>query len=135
MRKRRHKVLFALLHSFEQEGRREISLSEILEATHELQDRMGVGYPFAPRIFYSGKLLRDLDTFYLRGYLDSYRYTHDSFVPKTFVRLNLLGRAEGRASYDQLLDPDRFEIKKCARLAIEHFNDRWKIFSRVAART
>jgi hypothetical protein len=135
MRKRRHKILFALLYNFEQEGRREISLSEVLEAIHELQNRTGVGYPFAPRVFYSGKLLRDLDNFASRGYLDCYRYMHDAFVPKTFIKLSLLGRAEGKSSYDQLLDPDKLEVKKYARLAIERYNQRWKIFSRVVAKS
>lgn len=135
MRKRRHKILFALLYNFEQEGRLEISLSEVLEAIHELQDGIAVGYPFATRVLYSGKLVRDLDNFASRGYLDSYRYTHDAFVPKTFMKLTRLGRAEGKASYDQLLDPDKVEVRKYARLAIERYNERWKIFSRVLTKS
>lgn len=134
--KRRQALLLAILTKFEEQGRaqarREISLSEILEGIQEIQKTVYLGYSFAKDIFYSRNLLQDIARLSRRGYLDEYRYVHDSFLPKDFVRLTWFGQAEGRDAVATLKADLGEQLNRGIKIARDQFNHRWRLFSRAA---
>lgn len=134
--KQRLRIVLALLARFDEqsraEGRREISLSEILEGAQEVQKSVDIGYNFAKEILYSRALFRDIALLRRQGYLEEYRYIHDSFLPKSFIRLTQLGKAEGRSAAVTLASEFRERINRSVALAKEQANQRWRLFSRAA---
>lgn len=133
---RRRQLLLALLALFEEheqeEQRREISLSEVLESVQEIQRGVNLGYTFAKDVFYSRNLLQDIAWLSRRGYLDEYRYIHDSFLPKGFVRLTRVGQGEGRAKIATLPGNLREDFYRAIGIAKDRFSQRWKLFGRAA---
>lgn len=134
--KRRLEVLLAILTRFEEQGRGEmggeISLSEVLEGIQEIQKSVDIGYYFSKDIVYSRNLLRDITQLRRRGYLDEYRYMHDSFLPKSFIRLKGLGKAEGRNVLATLAADLREHLNRGITVARDQASQRWRIFSRAA---
>ena len=87
----RRDVLLVALRLFDEEGEGEISLHDLQKTVDDLQRDLPLGYHFSKRSAYSEGLLSDMGALDYGGYLDEYRYRHDSFLPKTFVSLTPLG--------------------------------------------
>jgi hypothetical protein len=123
-------VVIATLYSYHEFGKKEISLSEILESIQKLQDKVPLKYSFSKRFLYSVDLLEDLADLKYKGYIRSYKYRHDLFLPKNFIKLTPLGIGKAKKIKEQL--PINF-TKMLAQIvsdSIKNYEERWRLWSR-----
>jgi len=124
-------ILLAIMHIFSEQGREEVSLSELQESIAEFQREFNsLGYAYSNRFLYSLDVLTDLKELYHNGYIRQYNYRHDSFLPKRFLALTPLGKGHSRKILDMLSEDEMQNLKSTVTKAIENHRLRWRLWSR-----
>ena len=126
----RTEILLAALYLFSQHGKEEVSLSEFQECVSKFQKEFPLGYEFFETFLCSLDLLADLENLVEQGYARRYTYSHDSLLPKNFIRLMPLGRWYVKRIISGL-SPDMIEaLNKAVVNAISNYKKRWGSWAR-----
>ena len=126
----RPEILLAMLYIFAEHGKEEVSISEFQECVSEFQRQFPLGYDFFETFLCSLDLLTDLENLGEQGYTRRYTYSHDSLLPKNFIRLMPLGRWHAKGIVPGL-SPDRIEaVDKAVVNAISNYTKRWGSWAR-----
>jgi hypothetical protein len=126
-------VLLVCLLSFTKRGREEISLPEILDGALHVQEGLPLGYKFSTDILYSSELFRDIAQLEEVGYIRRYVYTHDSFLPKGYVTLSMLGRGRAERTAKGLSQPVLDIIGHAVDTSMAQHKESWRLYPRVRA--
>jgi hypothetical protein len=126
-------VLLVSLLSFTKRGQEEISLPEILDSALHVQEGLPLGYEFSRDILYSGELFRDMAQLEESGYIRRYVYTHDSFLPKGYVTLSMLGRGRAEKRAQGLSQPVLDIIGRAVDTSIAQHRESWRLYPRARA--
>jgi len=124
-------VLLACLLSFTKRGQEEISLPEILDGVFHLKQALRLGYEFSRDLLYSSRLFEDIAQLEEHGYVRRHVYTHDAFLPKSYVTLTMLGRGHAEMVTQHLTEPTLEAISKAVQVSIGDHKEYWRLYSRV----
>lgn len=119
-----------ILKIFLNKGVEEVSLPELTECVAELGKLSLVSYHFPEGLFYSYELFDDLKILEYKGCIQRYEYTHDSFLPKTYYKLTMLGQGVGKRLLDILSEEMKRTVEDAVALSITNNNRRWRLVSR-----
>lgn len=122
--------LLAIFYAFDLEEIPEVSLSEFTESIIELQKKHEFGYDFPEGLFYSHRLMEELQSLQYTGTLRHYEYRHDGFLPKSYFRLTLLGKEKGQQISKAIPPPLLQEINAAVTIALDREINRWGLFAR-----
>lgn len=123
-------MLLATLYLFSEEGKEEVSLSELQECISEFQKEFSLGYNFSENFLCSLDLLTDIKDLYYQRYIRQYIYRHDAFLPKRFVSLLPLGRGRGKKIVEQLSPEMLGALKSAVAGAIRNYQETWRSWAR-----
>lgn len=126
-------VLLACLLSFTKRGQEEISLPEILDGALHVQEGLPLGYEFSKDILYSSKFFGDIARLEESGYIRRYVYTHDAFLPKSYVTLTMLGRGHAEKTAKGLSQPVLDIIGHAVDTSIAQHRESWRLYPRERA--
>jgi hypothetical protein len=126
-------VLLACLQSFTNHGEGEISLPEILDSALHIQEAVPLGYEFSKDILYSSKFFRDIAELEENGYIRQYVYAHDSFLPKGYVTLTMLGRGHAEKTARGLPQSVLEIIANAVDTSLTQHKSYWRLYSRARA--
>lgn len=124
--------LLAALCLFERMGAREVSLAALSDCIVEAKKELPLDYPFAEKAYFSASLFQDLAELEFRGYLDEYRYIHDSYLPKTYYRLTWLGKGRGTEAASRLAEAgdDLEKLRRAVVVSLQNEANRWRLWRR-----
>lgn len=123
-------ILLAILYLFAEHGKEEVSLSEFQECVSEFQKEFPLGYDFFETFLCSLDLFTDLENLCEEGYSRRYTYSHDTLLPKNFIRLMPLGRWHAKKII-QRLSPDMIEaLNRTVVSAIRNYKKMWGSWAR-----
>jgi hypothetical protein len=124
-------VLLACLFLFTEQGEEEISVPEILEGISRLQGVLPLGYDFSKGFLYSSKLFVHITQLEENGYIRRYQYTHDGFLPKSYVALTMLGRGRAEKTTEQLPQPTIDALREAVGAAVAQHREYWRLYARI----
>jgi len=133
-KKRRLDILIALLEWFKSEGRDEVSLLEINKSINKLEQSLGLGYKFLDKILYSDQLMEDLHSLDNKLIINQYSYTHNGFLPRSYISLTSYGIGTAKELVKTLPQDTLENIAKVARESAEDYEETLKFFARPARR-
>jgi len=122
--------ILAVLFTFEEQGRKEVSLPEFLECVARLEEELSLGYKFSEKFVYSASLLRDMEELSFSAYVRQIRYVYDSFLPKRYLTLSALGRGRARRIVDSMPERIRGSVVDAVRYAMKAQDQRWRLWAR-----
>lgn len=126
----RIETLLAILYLFSEHGKEEVSLGEVQECVSKLQNEFPLGYEFFETFLCSFDLFADLEKLCGEGYIRRYTYSHDTLLPKNFIRLIPSGRWSAKKIMPGL-PPDMIEaINRNVVSAINNYKKRWGSWAR-----
>ena len=126
----RRDILLAALYFFSKHGKEEVSLSEFQEGVSEFQKEFPLGYDFFETFLCSLDLFTDLENLCEEGYSRRYTYSHDTLLPKNFIRLMPLGRWHAKKII-QRLSLDMIEaLNRTVVSAIRNYEKMWGSWAR-----
>lgn len=126
----RSEILLATVYFFSEHGKQEVSLSEFQGCVSEFQKEFPLGYDFFETFLASLDLFTDLESLCQEGYSRRYTYSHDSLLPKNFIRLMPLGRRRAKKII-QTLSPNIIEaLNKAIISAIGNYKKTWGSWAR-----
>jgi hypothetical protein len=123
-------TLLATLYVFQEQGRKEVSLSEFNECISNLQKHLPLNYSFSERFPFSIDLLSDLRELSYNGYIRHLRYRHDAYLPKTFLVLTQLGKGHAKKILQKLPADVYSNLKVVVANTIKDYKKRWVLWSR-----
>lgn len=123
-------ILLAALYFFSEHGKEEVSLSEFQECVSEFQKEFPLGYDFFETFLCSLDLFTDLENLCEEGYSRRYTYSHDTLLPKNFIRLMPLGTRRAK-NIIRSLSSDKIEaLNKAVVSAIGNYKKMWGLWGR-----
>ena len=126
----RTETLLAILYLFAEHGKEEVSIGEVQECVFKLQKEFPLGYDFFETFLCSLDLFTDLEKLCEEGYSRRYTYSHDTLLPKNFIRLVPSGRWSAKKII-QGLSPDMIEaLNRNVVSAIRNYKKRWGSWAR-----
>jgi len=126
----RVETLLTILYFFSEHGKEEVSLGEVQESVSKLQKEFPLGYEFFETFLCSFDLFTDLDKLSGEGYIRRYTYSHDTLIPKNFIRLMPTGSWSAKRIV-RGLPPDMIEaINRSVVSAISNYKKRWGSWAR-----
>jgi len=126
----RENFLLAILKQFQMRGKKETSLTEILESAQKLDEKITLDYDFHDKLLYSSAMFHDLDELIFKGYIHEIVYRHDSFLPKRYVTLTGVGNLEGKQILQNLSEETKKDLYDSVNFAMQNYVQRWRYWSR-----
>jgi len=117
--------------SFTKRGEEEISLPEVFDGVLRLQEALRLGYEFSKDFLYSSKVFEDIAQLEEHGYVRRHVYTHDGFLPKSYVTLTMLGRGHAEMVAQHLTEPTQEAISEAVQTSIADHKEYWRLYSRM----
>jgi len=127
---KRIEAILALLASFRQYGKKEVSLSEFQIAAMDWQRSFPLGYSFSGAFLYSYELFEDLNALEYEGEVSELVYRHDGFLPKSFIELSATGLLRGQQILAEFSEEDRAALENAVAKGVEHYYHTWRLWSR-----
>lgn len=129
-RETRPDKLLAFLYHFDNLGIREISITELLYAVRNAQQKKDFGYRFSDKIFYSSDVFDELNRLQDEGYIKRYSYKYDGYFPMNYVALTPTGFKQSKKVAESISPEEADIIHESVKNAIHTLKEMYRIWSR-----
>jgi hypothetical protein len=129
--KDKKEFLLTALWYFHEQGKDEVSISELQESISQYQKITEQDkYSYSDKFMLSPDLLYDLKELSYKGYIRDYHYRLDGLLPKRFLALTSLGRGVGKNVSKTLTADLSMNLNSAVSTAIDNYNKRWRLWGR-----